>query len=60
MAKIILTVGDTGLQEMPLTKERTTIGRHPNNNIAIDDFSISAEHAVIVTTLDDALPVHIR
>jgi pSer/pThr/pTyr-binding forkhead associated (FHA) protein len=48
MAKIILSLGDTIVQEMNLSKERITIGRRPHNDIVIDDLAISGEHAVIV------------
>jgi pSer/pThr/pTyr-binding forkhead associated (FHA) protein len=41
------------LKEIPLTKERTTIGRKPHNDIQIDNLAVSGEHAVIVTILND-------
>ncbi|MCC6656941.1 MAG: FHA domain-containing protein [Rhodocyclaceae bacterium] len=42
------------LKEIPLTKERTTIGRKPHNDIQIDNLAISGEHSVIVTILNDS------
>jgi hypothetical protein len=54
MAKIILTIDDTILQELTLSKERVTIGRRAHNDIVIDDLAISGEHAVIVTANDDS------
>jgi pSer/pThr/pTyr-binding forkhead associated (FHA) protein len=36
-----------------LSKERTTIGRKPHNDIQIDNLAVSGEHAVIVTILND-------
>jgi len=42
------------LKEIPLIKERTTIGRKPHNDIQIDNLAISGEHAVIVAILNDA------
>lgn len=42
------------LKEISLTKERTTIGRKPHNDIQIDNLAISGEHAVIVAILNDA------
>lgn len=51
---IILTLDGLVLKEMPLSKERITIGRRPHNDIVIDDLAISAEHAVIVTILKDS------
>jgi pSer/pThr/pTyr-binding forkhead associated (FHA) protein len=54
MAKVILSMDGQVLNEYPLTKERTTIGRRPHNDIAIDNLAISGEHAVIVTILNDS------
>lgn len=54
MATIILAKDGMALQEFPLSKERTTIGRRTYNDIVIDAPGISAEHAVIVTTLDES------
>jgi hypothetical protein len=42
------------LKEIPLSKERTTIGRKPHNDIQIDNLAVSGEHAVIVTILNDS------
>src|ERR1035437_2209961 len=42
------------MREVPLAKERITIGRRPHNDIVIDDLAISAEHAVIVTVCNDS------
>ncbi len=53
MAKLILSLDDVVLEEIPLSKERTTIGRKPNNDIQIDNLAVSGEHAVIVTILND-------
>lgn len=54
MAKIILTLGEKQLREIPLSKERVMIGRRPHNDIVIDDLAISGEHAIIVSTDRDA------
>ena len=53
MAKLILSMDGLTLKEIPLTKERTTIGRKPHNDIQIDNLAISGEHAVVVTILND-------
>lgn len=53
MAKIILTVDGSVLNEMPLTKARSTIGRRSNNDLVIDHVAISGEHAAIVALNDD-------
>lgn len=54
MAKIILAMNNVVMREISLSKERTTIGRSPHNDVVIDDRAISAEHAVIVTVDKDA------
>ncbi len=53
-AKLILSMDGLVLKEIPLTKERTTIGRKPHNDIQIDNLAISGEHSVIVTILNDS------
>lgn len=54
MAKLILSMDGLVLKEIALTKERTTIGRKPHNDIQIDNLAISGEHAAIVTLLSDS------
>jgi predicted component of type VI protein secretion system len=54
MAKLILSMDNLVLKEIALTKERTTIGRKPHNDIQIDNLAVSGEHAVIVTILQDS------
>ena len=53
-AKLILSMDGLVLKEIALTKERTTIGRKPHNDIQIDNLAVSGEHAVIVTILNDS------
>ena len=55
MAKLILSLDDVVLEDIPLTKERTTIGRKPHNDIHIDNLAVSGEHAVIVTVMNDCI-----
>jgi pSer/pThr/pTyr-binding forkhead associated (FHA) protein len=54
MAKLVLSMDGLVLKEIPLTRERTSIGRKPHNDIQIDNLAISGEHAVIVTVLNDS------
>jgi len=54
MAKLILSMDNLVLKEITLSKERTTIGRKPSNDIQIDNLAVSGEHAVIVTILNDS------
>lgn len=54
MAKMVLSMDGLVLKEIPLNKERLTIGRKPHNDIQIDNLAISGEHAVVVTILNDS------
>ena len=54
MAKLILSLDGQFIKEYALTKERTTIGRKPHNDIQIDNLAVSGEHAVIMTILNDS------
>lgn len=54
MSKLILSMDGLVLKEIALSKERTTIGRKPHNDIQIDNLAISGEHAVIITILNDS------
>ncbi|MDR2092886.1 MAG: FHA domain-containing protein [Azoarcus sp.] len=54
MPKLILSMDGLVLKEIVLTKERTSIGRKPVNDIQIDNLSISGQHAVITHILGDA------
>lgn len=54
MAKLILSLDAQVIKEFTLTKERTTIGRKPHNDIQIDNLAVSGEHAMIMTILNDS------
>ncbi len=54
MPKLILSMDGLVLKEIPLDKERITIGRKPNNDVQIDNLAISGQHAAITTLLQDA------
>jgi pSer/pThr/pTyr-binding forkhead associated (FHA) protein len=53
-AKLILSIDGAVIKEYPLTKERTTIGRKPHNDIVIDNLAVSSEHAAVITILNDS------
>src|SRR5208282_782271 len=40
--------------DVPLARERTTIGRRADNDICIPDLAVSGEHAVVVTIFADS------
>lgn len=54
MAKLILSLDGQVIKEFALTKERSTIGRKPHNDIQIDNLAVSGEHAIIMTILNDS------
>ncbi len=54
MPKLVLSMDGLVLKEMALVKERTTIGRKPDNDIQIDNLAISGHHAVITCITNDA------
>jgi len=56
--KITVSFQGVVVQEMPLTQERTAIGRRPYNAVVMDDPTVSGEHAVFLladggVTLED-------
>lgn len=54
MAKLVLSMDSLVLKEIPLDKERISIGRKPHNDIQIDNLAISGDHAIITTLLNDS------
>lgn len=54
VAKLILSMDGLVLKEIPLAKQRLTIGRKPHNDVQIDNLAVSGEHCVVVTILDDS------
>lgn len=53
MPRMIVSIDSVVIKEVELTKERTTLGRRPYNDIVIDNLAVSGEHAVIHMTDDD-------
>lgn len=54
MAKLIVTDSSGVTKDVPLNKERLTIGRAPDNDIALTDKAASGHHAVVITILQDS------
>jgi hypothetical protein len=54
MAKLILSLEGSVIREIPIDKDRLTIGRKPTNDIQIENLAVSGEHACIVTILADS------
>jgi pSer/pThr/pTyr-binding forkhead associated (FHA) protein len=53
MPTLVLTLDGVTLKEVPLTKDRTTIGRRSHNDLVIDNLAVSGEHAVVFKGGDD-------
>ncbi len=47
-ARLVLSFGDLVLRSIPIVKDSITIGRRPYNDVALDDLTVSGEHAVIM------------
>jgi pSer/pThr/pTyr-binding forkhead associated (FHA) protein len=47
MPKMIISLDGVVLKEVPLTKDRTSLGRRPYNDVVIDHLAVSGEHAVL-------------
>lgn len=48
MPRMVVSIDGVVIKEVPLTQDRTTVGRRPYNHIVIDNLAISGEHAVFV------------
>ncbi|MDQ1259399.1 MAG: hypothetical protein QG643_1223 [Pseudomonadota bacterium] len=46
MPNMIVSIDGVVIKEVQLTKERTSLGRRPYNDIVIDNLAVSGEHAV--------------
>ena len=47
MPKVIVSIDGVVIKEVQLTKDRTTLGRRPYNDVVIDNLAVSGEHAVL-------------
>ena len=47
MPKMIVSIDGVVIKEIQLTKDRTSLGRRPYNDIVIDNLAVSGEHAVV-------------
>ncbi|GGH52415.1 hypothetical protein GCM10010975_07010 [Comamonas phosphati] len=47
MPTLVISIDGAVIKEIRLTKEHTTLGRRPYNDIVIDNLSVSGEHAVL-------------
>jgi predicted component of type VI protein secretion system len=54
MGKLVLYLPDGTLHDIPLDKERVSIGRRPDNDVCLPYPAVSGEHAAVVNILDDS------
>jgi pSer/pThr/pTyr-binding forkhead associated (FHA) protein len=54
MARLILSHNGSVLAEYNMSKERYTIGRLPDNDIRIDNPSVSGHHSLVINILNDS------
>ena len=47
MGKLVVSLDGVVIKEVQVTKDRTTLGRRPYNDIVIDNLAVSGEHAVL-------------
>lgn len=48
MPKLIVSIDGVVIKEVQLTKDRTTLGRRPYNDVVIDNLAVSGEHAAVL------------
>jgi len=53
MPKMIVSIDGVVIKEVQLSKDRTTLGRRPYNDIVIDNLAVSGEHAVLLMNGND-------
>jgi pSer/pThr/pTyr-binding forkhead associated (FHA) protein len=53
MGKLVVSLDNVVIKEFQITKERTTLGRRPYNDIVIDNLAVSGEHAVLTAAQHD-------
>ncbi len=54
MSKLVLFLADGTTLDVPLKRERMTIGRRADNDICLPNLAVSGEHAAVVTILADS------
>lgn len=47
MPRLVISIDGAIIKEVTLTKERTTLGRRPYNDIVISNLAVSGEHALL-------------
>jgi pSer/pThr/pTyr-binding forkhead associated (FHA) protein len=53
MPKMIVSIDGVVIREVQVTKDRTSVGRRPYNDVVIDNLAVSGEHAVLQMSGND-------
>ena len=53
MGKLVVSLDGVVIKEVQITKDKTTLGRRPYNDIVIDNLAVSGEHAVLQMVASD-------
>ena len=53
MPKMIVSIDGVVIKDVQLSKDRTSLGRRPYNDIVIDNLAVSGEHAVLQMSGND-------
>jgi len=54
MSKLVLLLADGTTLDIPLDRERLTIGRRTDNDLYLPNLAVSGEHAAVITILSDS------
>lgn len=54
MSKLVLFLADGTMLDVPLKRERMTIGRRADNDVCLPNLAVSGEHAAVVTIRNDS------
>ncbi|MDH3210748.1 MAG: FHA domain-containing protein [Burkholderiaceae bacterium] len=47
MGKLVVSLDGVEIKDVQITKDKTTLGRRPYNDVVIDNLAVSGEHAVL-------------
>jgi pSer/pThr/pTyr-binding forkhead associated (FHA) protein len=54
MSKLVVHLPNGAMRDVRLDRERITIGRRADNDVCLPYPAVSAEHAIVITVLDDS------
>ena len=47
MGKLVVSIDGVVIKDVQITKDKTTLGRRPYNDIVVDNLAVSGEHAIL-------------